>query len=57
MNTSPVAADIEKGQIALMVAVLSILLTAPIGAIGINMLASKLLKPTEKAGPTPIETA
>lgn len=44
MGAIPLAAGVPSGNIILAVAVLSILITAPIGAIGISLSSSKLLE-------------
>jgi NhaP-type Na+/H+ or K+/H+ antiporter len=43
MGAVPLSLGVESGDIILAVAVLSILITAPLGAIGINISANKLL--------------
>jgi len=40
----PLAAGVESGEIILAVAVLSIILTAPVGAIGIKFAGERVLK-------------
>lgn len=45
----PLAAGVASGELILAVAVLSIIITAPLGAIGINTLAPKLLEDNSKA--------
>jgi NhaP-type Na+/H+ or K+/H+ antiporter len=45
----PLAAGVASGQVILAVAVLSILLTAPLGAIGIMILGEKILDHGEKS--------
>lgn len=52
LNYPQIPENIQRGQITLMIAVLSILFTAPIGAIGINFLGPKLLKKSEAAPET-----
>lgn len=44
MGAVPLSLGVESGDIILAIAVLSILITAPLGAIGINLTAKKLLK-------------
>jgi len=44
MGSVPLSLGVEGGEIILAIAVLSILITAPIGAIGINSTAERLLK-------------
>lgn len=43
MGAVPLSLGVESGDLMLAVAVLSILITAPLGAIGINLFAQKLL--------------
>ncbi|NLO08549.1 MAG: sodium:proton antiporter, partial [Clostridiales bacterium] len=43
MGAVPLSLGVESGDIILAIAVLSILITAPLGAIGINYLSEKLL--------------
>ena len=43
IGTIPLAMGLECGKIVLTVAVISILITAPLGAIGIDNMSSKLL--------------
>lgn len=45
----PLAAGVASGEVILAVAVLSILITAPLGAIGITILGNRLLEPGEKS--------
>ena len=45
----PLAAGVAGGETILAVAVLSILLTAPLGAIGIKIMGEKVLKPSKKS--------
>jgi hypothetical protein len=45
----PLAAGVASGEIILAVAVLSILMTAPLGAIGIKLLGEKVLESDEKS--------
>ena len=45
----PLAAGVASGEVILAVAVLSILLTAPIGAIGIMLMGDKVLDKGEKS--------
>jgi len=46
----PLAAGVASGEVILAVAVLSILLTAPVGAVGIMVLGEKVLSHDERAG-------
>ncbi|HSH36255.1 MAG TPA: sodium:proton antiporter, partial [Schnuerera sp.] len=43
MGAVPLSIGVESGELILAIAVLSILITAPLGAIGINYSAEKLL--------------
>ena len=43
MGAVPLACGVESGEIILAIAVLSILVTAPLGAIGIKIGGEKLL--------------
>ena len=43
MGAVPLSLGVESGDEILAIAVLSIVITAPLGAIGINSLAEKLL--------------
>ena len=43
MGTVPLSMGVESGDIILALAVLSILVTAPLGALGINYSSEKLL--------------
>lgn len=45
----PLAAGVASGEVILAVAVLSILLTAPMGAIGIKVLGERILEPGERS--------
>ncbi|WP_352420156.1 cation:proton antiporter [Proteiniborus sp.] len=44
MGAVPLSLGVESGEVILAIAVLSILITAPLGAIGINISAEKLLE-------------
>lgn len=44
IGSIPLAAHVEGGEMILAIAVLSILITAPLGAIGINLTAQRLLE-------------
>ena len=48
IGSVPMAMGLACGQIVLSVAVLAILITAPLGAIGMDMTYKKLLKKQEK---------
>ncbi len=49
IGSVPLAAGVASGDVILAVAVLSILVTAPLGAIGISLLGTKWLEPGEKS--------
>jgi len=46
----PLGAGVASGEVILAVAVLSIILTAPLGAVGIMVLGERILDQSEKAG-------
>lgn len=45
----PLAAGVAAGEVILAVAVLSILVTAPLGAIGISLMGNRVLEPGERS--------
>lgn len=49
IGSVPLAAGVASGEVILAVAVLSILVTAPLGAIGITILGRRVAEPSERS--------
>lgn len=52
IGSMPLAMEVESGEIILAIAVMSILITAPLGAIGIKLGSHKLIEREEQEGST-----
>lgn len=51
--SDPLAADLQRGEEVLTVAVLSILITAPLGAVGASLAGPRLLAKVPPSSTTP----